>query len=474
MLDGRRTQAGQGGAPMTRWRRGVVACTLGAALVASVAVPDGGRCAAGPADVRATAVERHHPRADRSAAAARSQPPPPVEEETTTTQRRAPSTTEDAVEEDEEEAARPSPPCPPDSRSRRSPTCSCPGNGLEGAQATTTTTAAPSGGSSADDESRMIWMIIAALAGVGLLVALLTWRYWLLTRPGLDLDDEDDGLGARRRPPPGRRSARDGAGGHGGRCGCRRPRRRARSLAGRRRGPVLGRARRSSPAPAARVPPATPPPVRQAPDPRAAGPATPAGRARAPGRAARGRARRRRPPTARTRSSSAGGPPRQARARDAVPPRGGRRAAAVASAAAPAPGAARRAATRRRGTGPAPTGGVPRAPAGAPSPTPACGAIRPAGEGRAVRYGAGHGRCARRRRDDPAVPRPGARRPQPHAAPGGGRGADAFIRQAEVDFQDFAIIGDAEATVEDGVLVLRVDLRPNDDAGADVARLTPG
>jgi hypothetical protein len=37
-----------------------------------------------------------------------------------------------------------------------------------------------------------------------------------------------------------------------------------------------------------------------------------------------------------------------------------------------------------------------------------------------------------------------------------------FIRQAEVDYQDFAIVGDAEGTIEDGVLVLRVDLRPND------------
>jgi hypothetical protein len=35
-----------------------------------------------------------------------------------------------------------------------------------------------------------------------------------------------------------------------------------------------------------------------------------------------------------------------------------------------------------------------------------------------------------------------------------------FIRQAETDFQDFAIIGDAEGTLEDGVLTLRVDLRP--------------
>jgi hypothetical protein len=42
-----------------------------------------------------------------------------------------------------------------------------------------------------------------------------------------------------------------------------------------------------------------------------------------------------------------------------------------------------------------------------------------------------------------------------------------FIRQAEIDFQDFAIVGDAEATLEDGILVLRVDLRPTqgDDAG---------
>ena len=44
--------------------------------------------------------------------------------------------------------------------------------------------------------------------------------------------------------------------------------------------------------------------------------------------------------------------------------------------------------------------------------------------------------------------------------PVGGDERAAFIRQAQLDFQDFAIIGDAEAAVEDGVLVLRVDLRP--------------
>lgn len=36
----------------------------------------------------------------------------------------------------------------------------------------------------------------------------------------------------------------------------------------------------------------------------------------------------------------------------------------------------------------------------------------------------------------------------------------AFIRQAQLDFQDFAIVADAVAAVEDGVLVLRIDLRP--------------
>jgi hypothetical protein len=35
-----------------------------------------------------------------------------------------------------------------------------------------------------------------------------------------------------------------------------------------------------------------------------------------------------------------------------------------------------------------------------------------------------------------------------------------FIEQAESDFMDFAILGDAVASLEDGILVLRVDLRP--------------
>jgi len=51
------------------------------------------------------------------------------------------------------------------------------------------------------------------------------------------------------------------------------------------------------------------------------------------------------------------------------------------------------------------------------------------------------------------------KRPLPPVA---GAERQAFLSQANIDFQDFAIIGDATGTVEDGVLVLRVDLRPAD------------
>ena len=49
------------------------------------------------------------------------------------------------------------------------------------------------------------------------------------------------------------------------------------------------------------------------------------------------------------------------------------------------------------------------------------------------------------------------RRPLPPVA---GEERQRFIQQAQDDYQDFAIIGDADAQLEDGVLVLRVDLRP--------------
>ncbi len=46
--------------------------------------------------------------------------------------------------------------------------------------------------------------------------------------------------------------------------------------------------------------------------------------------------------------------------------------------------------------------------------------------------------------------------------PIGGEERQMFLEQAQNDFQDFAIIGDAEAILEDGILTLKVDLRPTD------------
>ena len=51
------------------------------------------------------------------------------------------------------------------------------------------------------------------------------------------------------------------------------------------------------------------------------------------------------------------------------------------------------------------------------------------------------------------------RRPLP---PGAGEERQMFLTQAQVDFQDFAMISDSQATIEDGFLVLRIDLRPPD------------
>jgi hypothetical protein len=37
-----------------------------------------------------------------------------------------------------------------------------------------------------------------------------------------------------------------------------------------------------------------------------------------------------------------------------------------------------------------------------------------------------------------------------------------FVERAQTDYMDFAMIGDATASLEDGVLTLRVDLRPSE------------
>lgn len=55
------------------------------------------------------------------------------------------------------------------------------------------------------------------------------------------------------------------------------------------------------------------------------------------------------------------------------------------------------------------------------------------------------------------------RRPLPPVA---GEERTHFVQQAQLDYQDYAMIGDAEATLEDGILVLRVDLRPPEQRGS--------
>ena len=49
------------------------------------------------------------------------------------------------------------------------------------------------------------------------------------------------------------------------------------------------------------------------------------------------------------------------------------------------------------------------------------------------------------------------RRPLPPVA---GEERQHFLTQAQTDFQDFAMLGDATASIEDGVLNIRIDLRP--------------
>ncbi|CAN5183736.1 hypothetical protein BH18ACT4_BH18ACT4_10990 [soil metagenome] len=40
-----------------------------------------------------------------------------------------------------------------------------------------------------------------------------------------------------------------------------------------------------------------------------------------------------------------------------------------------------------------------------------------------------------------------------------------FVRQAQVDYQDLGLLADAKGSLEDGILVLRIDLRPSGPEG---------
>jgi hypothetical protein len=44
---------------------------------------------------------------------------------------------------------------------------------------------------------------------------------------------------------------------------------------------------------------------------------------------------------------------------------------------------------------------------------------------------------------------------------------ERFKQQAQTDFMDFAMLGDAEPAMEDGILTLRIDLRPPSESESD-------
>ena len=44
-----------------------------------------------------------------------------------------------------------------------------------------------------------------------------------------------------------------------------------------------------------------------------------------------------------------------------------------------------------------------------------------------------------------------------------GEARKRYMEQAQLDFQDFAMLSDATASLDDGILTLRVDLRPKQD-----------
>ncbi|MGH9028998.1 MAG: hypothetical protein ACRDV4_05225 [Acidimicrobiales bacterium] len=42
-----------------------------------------------------------------------------------------------------------------------------------------------------------------------------------------------------------------------------------------------------------------------------------------------------------------------------------------------------------------------------------------------------------------------------------------FVEQAQLYYMDYAMLGDAEATLSDGILTLRIDLRPRTQGGEE-------
>jgi hypothetical protein len=49
-----------------------------------------------------------------------------------------------------------------------------------------------------------------------------------------------------------------------------------------------------------------------------------------------------------------------------------------------------------------------------------------------------------------------------------------IMQQMRLDYQDFAMLGDATGTLDDGILTLRVDLRPKPDPPSPGSPGSPG
>lgn len=76
-----------------------------------------------------------------------------------------------------------------------------PGDGTDGAESTTTSEVSPTATVSDDGPSdgTLIALVIAGLLVIALVVSLLTWRYWVATRPPL-LEDPGPRPGGSTRP----------------------------------------------------------------------------------------------------------------------------------------------------------------------------------------------------------------------------------------------------------------------------------
>ncbi len=78
-----------------------------------------------------------------------------------------------------------------------------------------------------------------------------------------------------------------------------------------------------------------------------------------------------------------------------------------------------------------------------------------------------HATTARRRCHAQPVPRAGESRAPARPAPARGPERKRFMDQARTDYMDYAMIGDATAELDNGILTLTIDLRPRPAEGTE-------